>query len=554
MAPSSRTLILVSSLQANWAIFDAFGAWRVALRKTKPYLIVAIVSALFLFPFMRLLAPAPDEGSYLYGAQRAAEGALPGRDFIELNPPAAYYWLAMFFKIFGTSMMTARTVLLLTGVGMGLLVFHLSRRLGASGIFATIFVVTTSIPLMIMNSPHYDTNLFGLLALAVFLSAQARLDSPSGLPVADSQSPSRLAGTHELLLFAAGILTGLVSCFIQQKGMYFAAAFGLSLIVLHRKNRFRLATILSAGYCCPVAIELLLYARAKALPDLIYANLILPLSTYHDFNAVPYGFPLWQVWIPKWLALIRASSSSVIGIFGSFALVVPWIFILLLPLLPILGYFCKMRAFRRELLPYWLTAYAVWFSESHRLDMGHLKNACIILVILFFAMCETHAKAYLRHLAVAITGCVILIAVANVIGAVAAKAVIHTRRGTLVARQEDKALQFLLTHTQPGENVFVYPYHAMYYFLADVRNPTRFSALMYVPNTNFLFREAVRDVDSKKVRYVLWDTVFAGENLRSVFPAYHPPTPDKLIMEPYLQTHYRQIGFENGFRILERTQ
>ncbi len=94
----------------------------------------------------------------------------------------------------------------------------------------------------------------------------------------------------------------------------------------------------------------------------------------------------------------------------------------------------------------------------------------------------------------------------------------------------------------------------MYYFLADVRNPTRFSALMYDPSTNFLFREAVRDVDSKKVRYVLWDTVFAGENLRSVFPAYHPPAPDKLIMEPYLQTHYRQIGFENGFRILERRQ
>ncbi len=413
----------MSSLQANWAIFDVSANWRVALRKAKPYVIVAVLSGLFLFPFVRVLTATPDEGTYLYGAQRAAEGAIPGRDFVELHPPGAFYWLAMFFKIFGTSMVTARTVLLLTGVGIGLLVFHLSRRIGASGIFATIFIVTTSIPLMVMNSPHYDTNLFGLLAFAVFLSAQARLDSPSRLRAADSPSAASravLSGpwTPELLLFAAGILTGLVSCFIQQKGMYFAAAFGLSLIILHRKNRFRLAAILSAGYCCPVAIELLLYARAKALPDLIYANLILPLSTYNDFNAVPYGFPLWQAWVPKWLALARASSSSAVTIAESSALVLPWIFILLLPLLPILGYFCRVQAFRRELLPYWLTAYAVWLSESHRLDMGHLKNACVILVILFFAICETHSKAYLRHLAVAITGCVILIAVANLIGAV----------------------------------------------------------------------------------------------------------------------------------------
>ncbi len=72
------------------------------------------------------------------------------------------------FKLFGTNLLTARAVLLLTGAGTALLVFHLSRRIGGFGIFAAIFVLATSIPLAVMNSPHYDSNLFGLLAFAVF--------------------------------------------------------------------------------------------------------------------------------------------------------------------------------------------------------------------------------------------------------------------------------------------------------------------------------------------------------------------------------------------------
>ena len=71
-------------------------------------------------------------------------------------------------------------------------------------------------------------------------------------------------------------------------------------------------------------------------------------------------------------------------------------------------------------------------------------------------------------------------------------------------------------------------------------------------NTDAQFREVVHDLDDAKVRYVLWDTVFAGDSMRTLFPAYRYPPPDRLIIEPYLETHYRQIAFENGIRILER--
>jgi hypothetical protein len=148
--------------------------------------------------------------------------------------------------------------------------------------------------------------------------------------------------------------------------------------------------------------------------------------------------------------------------------------------------------------------------------------------------------------------CLIMNASANVLGAWSHKTPVHSRRGTLYAARPDAALEFLLTHTTPGEDVFVYPYPPMYYFLADVHNPTRFSNLMYHLNTKAQFREAVQDLDTAKPRYVLWDTVFTGDSMRSLFPAYHDPPRDQLIVEPYFETHYRQIGFENGVRILER--
>ncbi len=509
-----------------------------------PYLLAAIVSGLYFYPFVRVLTWSPDEGIFLYGAQLVTQGAIPSRDFIELYGPGSFYWLGLFFKLFGVSVVTARALLCLTGIATVLLGFHLSRWMGASGIFAATFILATSIPLMVMNSPHYDTNLFFLLSFALFLSARRRL----------AVDNSKTFASH-LLLFLAGMVAGWTSCMIQQKGLYLVAALVLSVLILHPTNRVRTAAMLLGGYSVAILTELSLYAAAGALPNLIYANIILPLSTYSNLNAVEYGFPLWSIWFPRWFSVTRADFLLPIAVGCTAALSVPFLLILTLPvLLPLFGFLSRSSLFRRECLPYWFAAYAMWLSELHRVDIGHLRNGCLLLVVMFFAICETHRKQFPKHLAVVIAACVILNATINLLGATSAHVVIHTRRGTLLAQQRDSALEFLLTHTRPGDNVLVYPYHPAYYFLADVHNPTLLSGFLYVKGANRLFRGAVHDIDVKKVRYVLWDTVFAGENLRSLFPAYHPPPQDKLIIEPYLESHYRQIGFENGFRILQRKQ
>ena len=516
-----------------------------AFRAYLPYLLLTVAAGSFLYPFVRVLTWTPDGGVFIYGAERVLDGDVPSHDFIELQGPGSFYWLALFFKIFGATTLTARAVLFATGIATVLLVFYLARRLSpgiTTGVFAALFVLVTGLPLMVVNSPHYDSNLFALAAVAVFVSVERRI---------------ACGGASErsifVLLFAAGLLAGITSCCLQQKGLNLVLAFVVCLGILHRRPGLRLAAILCSGYACVVAVELSLYAAAGALHDLIYVNLLWPLSTYQSVNAAPYGFPLWEIWFPNWFQVLRADFVFPVAIILTAALSLPFLLILTLPLLlALLAYFSRARFSWRAWLPYVLSGYALWAAEIHRLDMGHLRNGSVILIVLFFALCEIQSAKAWRRVAATVAACILLNGAADLFGAMVQHTPIHSRRGTLFGNKPDAALDFLLTHTAPGEPVFVYPYQPIYYFLAGVRNPTRFSSLMYHINTDAQFQEAVRDLERKKVRYVLWDTGFSAEKLASVFPAYRHPASNQLIMEPYFETHYRQIAVENGFRVLER--
>ena len=129
-----------------------------------------------------------------------------------------------------------------------------------------------------------------------------------------------------------------------------------------------------------------------------------------------------------------------------------------------------------------------------------------------------------------------------------------TRRGNIYAFGEDTALRFLVERTAPGEEVFVYPYYPMYYFLANLKNPSRYSILMYQHNTEAQFAEVIESLDRKKVKYVLWDTIINGHNLKTWFPQYEHPTEEMLILEKYLVNHYDQLDIRNGFRIMKRKE
>ena len=194
---------------------------------------------------------------------------------------------------------------------------------------------------------------------------------------------------------------------------------------------------------------------------------------------------------------------------------------------------------------YWWGGLALLASEFHRLDMMHL--------VVWFADPASHCGHRMaarvraagwpwiarRTLVIVLTA-----SLGDAAGADCrdtAVSVDTSRRGPVMFRCSHAMTRWTsFTRTfQAGESLFVYPYYPMYYFLADVTNPTRYSILMYHINTPAQFDEVIRDLEAGQVKYVLWDTWVAGANLTQWFPGYHEPPPDEQLLERYLEESLR---------------
>ncbi len=511
-------------------------------------ILLFIFSLAYFFLFVKVLWRIGDEGTLVYGAQLVAQGALPYRDFFEVMGPASFYWLGLFFKVFGTNILVARTVLLLTASLTIILLYWMTRRVyqGPFELLPSLFYLVIGFPLWSGTNHHWDSNLFGLLAVGAFFLWQDR--------------------GRWWFLALAGVLAGLTSCFIQQKGLCLVGALALVALV----NGYRAGEakprigshlgILLGGYVAVGGLVLLFFFFAGGLSDLIYANLIWPLTRYQNVNRVPYGYGMTAQYFEYYRQILQGVFSAPASRFLTILIIPPFVLILCLPLLLIgLGGFSGLKAsnrakiFNAAMLPYWAAGFALWISEFHRRDIMHIIYGSPLLLVLLLVICYYYFdnKRFFKFFGVGlITSCLILFGSLNALVALSANQKIVTRRGILYGFKEDPALKFLIEHTKPGDYTFIYPYYPMYYFLADVRNPTRYSILLYHMNTEAQFDEAIKSLEQKQVKYILWDTLVSGSNMKTWFPQYQQPSEENLYLERYLKEHYQVIGLKNGFRIL----
>jgi hypothetical protein len=244
----------------------------------------------------------------------------------------------------------------------------------------------------------------------------------------------------------------------------------------------------------------------------------------------------------------------------SLLILIPFLLIICLPFLLLGLVSCIFlqkanwaRIFNAIVLPYWAAGLALWISELQRKDIVHLIYGSPLLLILFLVTWNScfDTKRGLRNFGLGlITVCLILFGSFHTLIALSADQKIVSRRGLLYGFTQDPALTFLMGQTNPGDYVFIYPYYPMYYFLADVKNPTRYSILMYHINTAAQFDEVIQNLKQKQVKYVLWDTVVDGSKIKTWFPQYEHPSEENLLLEQYLKKNYQVIGTANGFRIL----
>lgn len=503
-------------------------------------LLLAVTTA-YLLPLTQVLYRIGDDGSVIYGAQRVSEGAIPGRDFVEVMGPAAFCYLGLFFKVFGAAWQVTRLQLLLTGVASIAALYVIARSVlsESAAAFCWLFLLTLGMPVMPTDSHHWDSNLFAILALWSYLRLEKTL--------------------HYKWAAGAGLLAGITSCFMPAKGLYLLAAFIMSATLGRSRSKWQLVAFMLTGYAFVGIAIIGTFWQAGALKDLVYANVTFPLSSYGRINAVPYAqflasvacMPAFQVFSATW---------ALPGFICAGLSLIPFLIIAVLPLLSAGAMTMWMVKIEKRirwspLVAIFLAGLALWVSEMHRRDAFHLLFGSPFLLIALFGSAPPIMPAWLRKASsLAIIAGLAVFATLNFMTNTRGIRRVETRRGSIASAADDDALRFLCTSVKPREYVFIYPYQPMYYYLADVRNPTRYSILLYGYNTPAQFSEVIQDLESKRVPWVLWDTVAYGDNMRFSFPAYRHPSADKLLLEQYFQRRYESIGLKSGFRILRRRE
>jgi len=352
---------------------------------------------------------------------------------------------------------------------------------------------------------------------------------------------------------------------MQQKGLLILIGFAISAVIRRlwlrayspsRRADWSGLWLLAGGYIAVGIAVLGAFWRAGALRGLLYANFVWPLSGYNGINAVTYGQSLMTIALGPSLQILGQKWSAV-GLICEGLSVIPFLVIAFLPLLSVVRIVNSLFPFNaRTLWTPWLAVLlagtGLWLSELQRKDTFHLAAGSPLLLVALLGSTQSISKvrfraAFMGALAVGLAAFGTLNFVARVQGA----RPVETRRGTVVTTVDDPALRFLSTAVKEREFVFVYPYCPIYYYLADVRNPTRYSLLLYGFNTPAQFDEVIRDLEEKRVRYVL-DAAAWGDDPRTWFPAYRQPAADKLKLEQYLRQHYEVTTANNGFRLLQR--
>jgi len=506
--------------------------------KQKPWLsyaaLIAVASVYFI-PFVRFVLSGSDEGSMLLGAERIVHGQLFARDFFEAMGPGTFYLLAAWFKCFGVSIVSAQAYLFLTFLATAVLVYGLSRRICKQLQLLPCIVFAGTYFGMFSGgvSHHFDSNLYALLALVCLIHWQT----------------SRKA----VLLILSGVLLAVTTCIFQPKGALLLGAACIWLWIEAKPSRstFRSWTSVLGSYFLVIGAVAAYFWGRGALESLIDANYLFPRQHYSAVNSVPYAFSLfdgvWKFWI---------------GVFGNKApgmalaalLIVPGILIALLPILtPILGWRQRFGIDKPEFRLLWLAGYALWVSEVHRSDIFHLTFGSPILIIVFASFLERWKSVAARGAALLIQFSGGLLAVCSLLTLTFGAKPIHTREGTVTSIQPAVAgvLGYLDNNVAAKDDIFVYPYAPVYYFLSDAKDPTPYSFLMYGYNTPEQFHQVVGILDQRQVRYVVWDTNFARME-KQLFPRVKPAGPGEMIMEPYLISHYREVADYGGVKIMER--
>jgi 4-amino-4-deoxy-L-arabinose transferase-like glycosyltransferase len=424
-----------------------------------------------------------EEGFPLHVAQRLLAGEHLYRDIVFYTGPLPFELLALLFRIFGESVLVARAVVVALHGITSAATFGLARRAGSGALahVAAAIVVVSPMLLFPLYSIYFHTTLaMSLTVLAVYAAVRA---------------------TESIgWACAAGVLAASVALSKQTVG----ATLGLGLLLtLWRVTSPERRTAAVGGFVVGSAgvalVSLLAFAASGTLGDMVTALVVTPLSLSDAFR-----MPFPNFWPP--------------GVLDNYTRVnwpyyLPGLYVILAHPPPLPRVLCLAtqllyaapvavlvatlgRGVRRRLpAPVWLNGVGLLAASTNlhpRADWGHLALAlpatAVQLVLLAAVPVGGRAPRASRALVAASLVAALLSAGAT------AGAYIHATSGpptfgprvplrpvTDIYRTPavPRVIDYLRTHTRPGEEIFVARQEPFLYFATETRNPTRYEGILH---------------------------------------------------------------------------
>ena len=512
-----------------------------------------------------------DEGSTAAQALRIVNGELIYRDFFTVVTPGSYYTIAWLFDIFGEQLIVLRWAALVTGLAILIVTILVARRImpwpfaAAAGLMTTVwgwFLVTP-------NYYSLEAALFALIALALFLASREHQDL-------DTRKGARL-------LIAAGVMTGLAALVKQNIGAYtaiglFGSIWLAGLFMRETGSRVRASAMFTVGVLAPVMVALVYLIAAGAGPYLYESWVYYPFTRYPERFSLPY--PSFYPVLPEHdvhsaleaVAAVltgRVPEPAVFDIWAKFVVYLP---VLVYPLAVAAIGVLAWRARRRHdasaaaegaaLTAIALVGVLVLFQAWPRADVPHILFGLQPTFVLFAYVlsCGARALTLLRGPRMLIRSVAWVLALvplalflwngyrrtdweyANYVARLRTPRAQGIRTLPIEAQRIDSVTEYISQHTSPGDPIFVVPWAAGFYFLADRDNPTRTDFMLFEDPE--IYPCLLSRLDARPPTYVIygytWDV--DGRHFRD----YAAP------IDQYIRSRYTIEAATDGYEIWRR--
>ena len=500
-------------------------------------ILIFVLSLGYLWVFRRYTTMEPDEGIILQGAQRILRGEVLYRDFFSFFTPGSYYLLAFLFKLFGSSILVARTALVFFGAAYSAATYLLARRVcsRASAALVASLVTVTTLPFRFLVLHNWDSTLWACLALYCTLRL---LESP-----------------HFRWAFAAGSFASLTFIFEQSKGFGLCLGIGVALLAItlmdQQKPALNGAQLggLVVGLAWPLLLTLLYFSARHALSPML-ADWVWPLQHYSVANHVPYGY---QNWTDSVRQVLFGTGSAGVRL-TKFVVISPCFLVPVLPLIAVGLFIYWIVQMRSQRVSKAKCSYYVLINGALsglllsvvavRPDIIHFiyLQPLFFLVLAWIVDGSDIPGRTFKRVRPFLNTCVVIafmaFAVPLLLRAVTTPYTSETRRGLVALPAKDTVIEYVQAHVPPGETILVYPYLPLYYYLTATYSPTRYEYFQPGMNTKQQSREVLSQLALRPVRVVLFESSFPEK-----IPHSWPGTPlTEIANDPvadYIVRNYR---------------